>query len=195
MRWNVIQDNEGATLVEFSIVSVLLFLITFSFVEFGYVFYQFNNAQKATQLGARVAATRAMISGVEDCWVSTSLPAGTDCASVDNSGAPSIVCSGSSSGSCDAASVAIIVQEMKKAYPSLDAANIQITLSPTNLGYVGRGKPVPAITVEVNNIQYDYVVIGGLLSALDSQSSFTSSVGITSAQTTLIGEDIGEGAS
>lgn len=196
IKLNICEDTEGATLVEFSMIVTLLLLLTFSFVEFGILYFQHNNAQKATQLGAREASTRLMITGVEDCWVASNEPAGTECASVNNANGAPIVCTGGSSGNCDSTGMAAVITLMQSAYPSLEAENIQITFAPTSLGYVGRGRPVPAITVEVNNITYDYVVIGALYNVLTGGTrSLGSSIGITSAKTTVIGEDIREGAS
>lgn len=193
---NIKSDTEGAALVEFSLISALLLLLTFSIIEYGVIQFQFNNAQKATQLGAREASTRLMITGVEDCWVASNEPAGTECASVNNGNGTPIVCTGGGSGSCDSTGMAAVIAIMKNAYPGLEDANIQVTFAPTSLGFVGRGRPVPAITVEVNNLTYDYVAIGGLYSALTGGTrTLGTTLGITSAKTTVIGEDIREGAS
>ena len=193
-RTNIRSNNDGATLVEFTLIAPLLLLITFSFVEFGFLFYQFSNAQKATQLGAREASTRFMISGIEDCWVSTAELAGTDCASIDNSGVSPIVCTGDNPGGCNATGVAAVVTEMQRVFPTLQPSNIEVTFSPTNLGFVGRGKPIPAVTVTVNDLTYDYIVIGVLYNVLAGDNALAGTIGITSAETTLIGEDIGDGA-
>ncbi len=49
-------DQQGTTTVEFTIVALLFLLLTFGLVEFGNMFWQFNSAAKAAQLGARLAA-------------------------------------------------------------------------------------------------------------------------------------------
>ena len=41
---------------------------------------------------------------------------------------------------------------------------------------------------------YDYVIIGGLFNVLAGNNALAGTIGITSAETTLIGEDIGDGA-
>ncbi|TIW42757.1 MAG: pilus assembly protein, partial [Mesorhizobium sp.] len=49
------KSEGGATTVEMAIVSTLLFALVLGFVDFGYALYQWNAANKAVQLGARLA--------------------------------------------------------------------------------------------------------------------------------------------
>jgi Flp pilus assembly pilin Flp len=51
----LLRDETGTTIIEFTIVMVLFFLLTFGLVEFGYLLFQWNGASKAAQLGARLA--------------------------------------------------------------------------------------------------------------------------------------------
>ena len=50
------RNEDGATTVEFTIVMLLFFTLTFGITEFGYLLWQYNSAAKAAQVGARVAA-------------------------------------------------------------------------------------------------------------------------------------------
>ncbi|TIV11831.1 MAG: pilus assembly protein, partial [Mesorhizobium sp.] len=50
------KSEDGATMVEMSIVCVLLFTLVLGFVDFGYAFYQWNAATKAVEIGARLAS-------------------------------------------------------------------------------------------------------------------------------------------
>ena len=50
------RDQSGTTTIEFTIVALLFLLLTFGLVEFGHMFWQYNSAAKAAQLGARLAA-------------------------------------------------------------------------------------------------------------------------------------------
>ncbi|MHA7901442.1 MAG: TadE/TadG family type IV pilus assembly protein [Henriciella sp.] len=188
-------DTRGSVLVEFSVIAALMLLITFSIVEFALVYNKFNSAQKATQAAARVAATRLVLEGIDDCGGSTSLPAGTDCADVPGSGSWTVTCTGSGGSGCNANGMAEVLLAVQQFYPEATASDISVQFSGTQYGFVGRGKPVPAITVSVQNISYDFVTIGQLLSALDPSATFAQTLNIASAQTTIIGEDIGEGVS
>jgi hypothetical protein len=50
------RNEDGATTIEFTIVMLLFFTLTFGITEFGYLLWQYNSAAKAAQVGARVAA-------------------------------------------------------------------------------------------------------------------------------------------
>ena len=186
----------GASLVEFSIIAPLLLAMTFGIVEFSYVLYQFNSAQKATQAGARVASSRAILTGIEDCFVASNDTAGTDCANVAGASAwAGITCTGTATTSnCNGTGMAAVLAEMQIFFPGLTASNLEVEFGPTGFGYVGRGKPVPSVTVRVVDLSYDYIAIGGLVNALPGDSSLGDAINISTAQTTVIGEDIAEGA-
>ena len=55
MRRSFASDENGTTMVEMAIVASLLFTVVLGFVDFGYAFYQWNAANKAVQVGARLA--------------------------------------------------------------------------------------------------------------------------------------------
>ncbi len=187
--------ESGSTLLEFSLILPLLLVMTFGVVEFGYVLYQFNSAQKATQAGAREASSRLLITGLQACFVNTTLPAGTNCADVPGAaGWSGITCSGTGGGACEAAAWNAVLAEMQIYFPPLTEANLEIEIGPTTLGYVGRERPVPAITVRAKNLSYDYIAIGAVLQAMSGSSVLGDSINISSAQTTIIGEDMNEGA-
>src|SRR5687767_4301359 len=52
IRW----DESGASMIEFSIVALLLLLLVGGVVEFSLVFFQWNSATKALQQGVRLAS-------------------------------------------------------------------------------------------------------------------------------------------
>lgn len=189
------QDCHGAVLVEFSVVAALMLLITFSIVEFSLVYNKFNSAQKATQAAARVASTRLVLEGVDDCGAATNVSAGTNCADVSGSDGWTVTCTGAGGNGCNVNGMAEVLSAAQVFFPELTAENLVVTFSGTQFGFVGRGKPVPAITVSVQNITYDFVTIGQLLTVVSPGTSFAQTLNISSAQTTIIGEDIGEGTS
>ena len=53
---NIWRDESGAVLIEFTAAAFTFFIILFGVVEFANVYYQWNAATKAVQLGARLAA-------------------------------------------------------------------------------------------------------------------------------------------
>ena len=82
---------------------------------------------------------------------------------------------------------------MRLFYPNLTAGDIEIEFGPTQLGYIGRGAPVPSITVRIVDMNYDFLAMGFLANWFRDSSSFSNSMSIASAETTIIGEDMDEG--
>lgn len=176
--------DEGAAVIEFALIAPLLFMLTFGIAEFSLIFWQWNAAEKATHLGARLAATRGPIMvGVPDCGVATTLRAGTNCRDVAGADAWTVVCDGlAPGGSCDAAEMAGVVVEMQSIFPRIQLENVLFEFSGVGLGFVGRGSPVPAISVSLQGLTYEYVAL----------SAFTgvSSINLPPFKATLVGEDL-----
>lgn len=55
-------DDRGAAAVEFALVSVLLLILLFGIIQYGYFFFQSTAAEHAAREGARLAAV-----GIDDC--------------------------------------------------------------------------------------------------------------------------------
>ncbi len=55
-RRTLSRDEQGAALLEFTVVSGVFLSVLFGVVEFAHVYHQWNAATKATQVGARLAA-------------------------------------------------------------------------------------------------------------------------------------------
>lgn len=188
------QNQRGASLVEFSLIVPLLFVLTFGIIDMGYVLFQYNAAVKATQVGAQYAATHdPVVQNLNDCGVADySDKAGTDCASVTGYSNWSVTCP--SGANCNAAVMASIVTEMQAVFPNLEAENVTVTFSgEPGLGYIGRGRPVPVITVEIEDLNYSYIAIGGLVAAIADNVNLGTTKSITSARTSIIAEDLREG--
>ena len=101
----LLRDAGGATIVEFTFVAPIFLLLTFGIVEFGNAFFQWNEAAKAAELGARLAAVSdpvwaplRSLQGTENG--NSSATAGTAWPTTDNYG---VSCNGSTS-SCTAIS-------------------------------------------------------------------------------------------
>jgi len=200
---NFWKDKKGSTLIEFSLIMTLLFVVTFGILEGAYIAYQLNNAQKATQLGARYASTRESVVDLtvfEDCGADHTAKAGTACKDIPNQtdsggnplhpdydGFDTVTCATPTASDCVEDAWNAVLAEMQTVYPEIEAANLEISFSYTGLGYVGRRKPVPAITVSLINMKYDYIVVGQIL-------NLGNVINFPTTYTTVIAEDIGEGA-
>lgn len=159
------KNESGATLVEATLVFAMMMILTFGLIEFGLVLYQYNAAEKATAVGARFIATRGpVVTGLPDCGPGVNvngMNAGARCPStswetVCNASAPS--------GGCQATVLNALVTEMQRFDPNIEAQNVQVVLRGAGLGFVGRGSPVPMVTVRLTGMQYNFITLDDLLS-------------------------------
>ncbi|RUW25283.1 MAG: pilus assembly protein [Mesorhizobium sp.] len=200
------KSEDGAAMVEMTIVSTLLFALTLGFVDFGYAFYQWNAATKAVQVGARLAS-------ISDA-VATNLAIAAPTA---NPGAPVVagaygpfVCSYSgATGSCtnsggfsaaafsrifrgdaavtndDACPALTGTQRpgMCHFFSGLLRSNVVVTYTATGLGYQTRlGGPVPTITVSLQNRTFQFFFLQGLMGFAN--------INMPSMLSTVTGEDL-----
>jgi hypothetical protein len=180
----LLHDQTGTTMVEFSIVMVLFFLLTFGLVEFGYLLYQYNSAAKAAQVGARLAAVS------DPVWtpLTTLTSSGTPGSAWQTNynvtcGGSSQTCSGTSAGAAltygSAAMQRIVYGRgqttcgvvgtdgdagMCDIYDRITPQNVQIEYQNTGLGFAGRpGGPVPTITLTLTGLTYQFFGLAGLM--------------------------------
>ena len=156
-----LRETRASTLVEFAFIAPLLFLITFGVAELGFFYFQYQALDAATRMGARIAATRGpAITGIPDCGVTVTTSPGNYCSASGAGTQWSATCTGTTlttsgggvAAGCDSALLGRILQEMQKVYPSLVQNNIVVTFSGSNLGFVGKGRPVPLVTVQVTGV-------------------------------------------
>lgn len=175
-------DERGAVLAETAITIPVILLLVFAIVEIGIYLWQWNAANKATQLGARYAVTS---DPVADGPGLTSSPAtgamGTDCrADAANQCLTFEVqctlvggCSGTSSiGGAYAlvpAAFNEVVAQMQLAYPDLDPNTVSIRYRSNGVGFIGFPGHIPNdVTVQILTEDYAFAVLSGFvnLSAL-----------------------------
>jgi hypothetical protein len=172
---NFLRDERGATLVETTIVFPLVLILTFGLVEFGNAFWQYHTAEKATAAGARWLSTRHGVAGaaaltnelyttvVPDCFVNSADPLGTACGQVAGATGWSQTCGGGGGGACDAAVMAGLLAQMQQFAPFITDANINVQLRGSAMGFVGRGRAIPLITVRTTGLTYNFVTLNSLL--------------------------------
>ena len=160
--------EEGASLAEFALITPILLLLTFGILDIGFLMWQFQQGTIASKRAVRIAATRELVTpgAFNDCGPSRAATAvaGTICSSLAFSGSGVwATCKGDGSGDAGCgADVTRVAQEVAKFYPRVTPADITITLSDGGLGFQGLGHPVPIVTVQFENVDYDYLFIGGL---------------------------------
>lgn len=155
------RDQSGSTAAEFGLVLPLLLLLLFGIIDGGRWIWTYNQAEKATQMGARMAIVTNMIEpGVAASYVGVGgltqgdvIPASafgkitctsTGCSCTTNP-CPTL-------GTANTTAFNTVVTRMKYFLPSLKAANVTVEYSSSGLGYAG--SPVlpdlsPMVTVKI----------------------------------------------
>ena len=169
------RDQSGASAAEFALVLPLLVLLLLGIIDAGRFMWEYNQAEKATQMGVRFAvATGVVPTGIRTYSFAASggVPAGEPIPT-SSAGSPpawfatatcdnvSCTCSGSS-GFCtaigyDSAAFIAIVKRMNNMYAGATAARVKIEYRNVGLGYAGdpNGPDVePLVTVKLTGMQF-----------------------------------------
>lgn len=186
-----LKETRGTAMVEFTIIFMLLFLLTGGIVDFGHLLYQWNSAEKATQAGVRAAVISDPV--VEeladfDCSADSGITLGTPCRI--GGGGFSAVCSGTGPCTCtglpgctySSSAFGLIFAPMKKVFPRLQPQNVVVEYVDLKLGFAGRPGPVPEVRVRLTGLTFDYAFLGSLLGF--------SSITMPDFRATLVGEDL-----
>ncbi|MBP9181817.1 MAG: pilus assembly protein [Fuscovulum sp.] len=195
-------DESGATLVEFAIVVSLFLLILFGMVDFGRLAYHVVTTERATHAAARLAAVRPpACAGVPDTNLRDTAGTGTydygtSCnaggAICDNPGP--VTCLGSAANAT-ASEVWAVVQTTLP--PEATISNIRFTYSyDPNLGFLG-GPYVPVVTVELEDVAFDFVTPLSALAVVagvaPGASAIPGSLTLPSQSASTPGEDLAQG--
>jgi len=184
------RDQAGAVLVETTVMMALMLIVLLGSIDFLSLLHQWNAATKAVQLGARIAAVSnpvaAGLNNLSIAVVNAALvpPGGTMpffevrcdgatercvctgvCLGVGGYDAVAMnaIVFGRGSSSCGDASSSYTAG-MCDVFERVKAANVVISYTQTGLGYAGRpGGPAPTITVEIQNLPFQFFFLGGLL--------------------------------
>ena len=206
---NIWRDESGAVLIEFTAAAFTFFIILFGVVEFANVYYQWNAATKAVQLGARLAAVSnpvaedlLTLTGMEDgALPGDPMPAFDFTCQFGDTGCNDNAFRILVYGRCDPDTETCNEDGVREACnysstfnnigmcniflhnPPLTPENVIVRYQYTGLGYAGRpGGAVPTITVSLTGLTYDWIMIG----------AFTgfSPISLPSFATTATGEDL-----
>ena len=175
-------DTRGASMVEFSIIAFLVFVVTGGLVDFSYGFYQWNSATKALQQGVRLASISDPVDSSLKNWngldVSGTVPGGPFPNFTRVCSGASQSCSGGGSYSSTAMNTIVFGRDQTTCgtvatdrtpavcdvFRRVQPANVIITYQQTGLGFAGRpGGPVPTITVELKGLQFQFIFLNGLM--------------------------------
>jgi hypothetical protein len=192
------RSAEGATSVEFALSGGLFIIVMLGVGEFAMAYWQWNAAAKATHVGARLAAVSDPVAA--DLRQMTGLSA--DVAPGDPMPFFERICDGRTKtctdGEYDPVAMSTIVYgrgnascpadpqplpPMCSILPRVGPENVVVTYTNSGLGFAGRpGGPVPTITLELQNIEYDFVLLDRIFGAAGTI--------MPSFRTTVTGEDL-----
>ena len=194
--------RDGAAMLEFTIIALLLLLVTCGMVDFTLAFQQWNNASKAAGLGARLAAVSDPVAGpngANNRYFST----------LSATAAINITCSGSTSactggGTYDSTAMNTIVfgrgktacsavvtgqlPAMCNIFPGLTASKVTVNYNQpayatSGLGLAGNAAgPTPTVTVAITGVTFSFYFLNSLLQL--------SPMSMPTMSTTVTGEDL-----
>jgi hypothetical protein len=155
------RDQSGSTAAEFGLVFPLLLLLLFGIIDGGRWIWTYNQAEKATQMGARMAIVTDMIEpGVATSYVGVGgltqgdvIPASAfGLVRCTSTGCTCVTTPCPTLGTENTTAFNTVVTRMKYFLPSLTAANVTVEYSSSGLGYAG--SPVlpdlsPMVTVKI----------------------------------------------
>jgi Flp pilus assembly protein TadG len=158
----IASDQSGSTAAEFGLVLPLLLLMLFGIIDVGRWIWTYNQAEKATQMGARLAIVSDYVApGIGTSYVGVGSLTQGDVIPASQFG--KITCDTTNGckctvnpcptvGSMNTTAFNNIVARMKMFLPSLTAANVTVEYSSSGLGYAG--SPVlpdlsPMVTVKI----------------------------------------------
>lgn len=177
---NLFADTRASNTVELAVVLPVLLLFTFAIIDFGRLLFEVNGAHKAAQLGVDLAVTRNPIAlPIKDhfrCNVPSNLSlVGQSCRAANGTlrsecDFGTVVCTvdgctaGGATyalGGAEASSEVFndILAHMRIGLPRLEAADIEITYKPSDIGFIGRPVPVAEVSVAVRNVPFSFIAM------------------------------------
>ena len=187
----LLRSEEAASAAEFALVVPILVLLLFAIIDSGRFMWEWNRAEKATQIGVRYAVVTApVLNGLDNSYsfsISGGIPQGTavpttsfDSATCDNSTCSCAPGGGfCSAASRNAAAFTAIRTRMTPIYPQIKDANVQVIYKNIGLGFAGDpdGSDVsPLVTVKLRSLTFrpiSCLVFGCSVSMPDFSASLT----------------------
>ncbi len=215
-RRKLAADRGGSVSVEYVIVIGLLVVLTVALIEASLALWQWNTAEKATELGVRYAVqSNPVVAGfsadTDIGWKATEdpkfgpgdllnvikLPPFT--VTCTNTSCTCSGCPGGFSTAHDSAAFDAIVLRMDGVFRGSDLGpeNVKIFYSHVGVGFAGRPGPdiVPAVTVRLDGVTFNLMILNFLLPLMffGSEQPTPGAIPMPPFTATLSGEDMYSG--
>jgi Flp pilus assembly pilin Flp len=186
MLKHFIRNQGGASMAEYAVILMLLMILTFGIMDMGYALWQWNNAEKATQFGTRLAVVSGPLApglATFECGTAATV-AGESCAVSGNSFGI-VTCTGTG---CDGPygfsqpEADRLLARMQLIFPQMQSENLIVEYEDLQLAFDGRGSPVATVTVRIVNMNFEFLILNTLL-------GFTP-IAMPEFRTTLTTEDL-----
>lgn len=170
---NFRHDESGISLTEGLIVFPLMVFVITVIIEFSYGMYQWNQAAKAAQLGARILAVSDPITSDFATVFAFDSDLGGQVVQPDNT-----IVSQCGPGANPCESLDRLVNGngrwpgMQAYYNRISEDNVFVSYEQTGLGYHGRPTgPVVTLRLELRNVTFELPLVGALMNALGANSA------------------------
>src|SRR5690242_6201416 len=196
--YRLLRDCRGGATVEFVAVMSAFTLLAFFVMEVALGLFWIGSAEKAAQLGARLAVVSnwaATPAPANNALTSASYAYGQSCTSAGGPCVPftTVTCTGSSTNctctngtTCSTSDFNYIAQRMSNMFGVLSNHNeyVTITYAWAGLGFAG-GPVIPRVTVKLSGVPYDSMFATILRRATGSTVATLPTISVT-----LTGEDL-----
>jgi TadE-like protein len=178
-----IRDEDGGPAAEFALVLPIALLFLFGIIDVGRYMWSINQAEKATQMGARYAvATNPVATGLAgyDFATQCGVPGGNeitqqqfpgiDCTGAGTALAPTTSCALRAASTCSTAipttsgtagndAFRLLFQRMSAMKPDITPANVRISYAYSGIGYAGKPGAgnmdvSPLVIVQLRNLPF-----------------------------------------
>ena len=160
----LILDRGGASAAEFALVLPLVLLLIFGIIDAGRYMWSVNRAEKAAQMGVRMAVvTDAVSSAINANYIGACTPALGPGDPIPRDCFSSITCTGTATtatctgGTANATAFQTILGRMQQLAPDIAPADVEIIYSPSGLGYAGDPSGpdlAPLVTVRLSGMDF-----------------------------------------
>ena len=195
------RDAEGTVLVEMAIVLPIFLLLLLGLIDFGRMGGEFVMASKAMQRAVRIAAVRPTVCpalptvNLRGSGAGATTHYGTSCAAGTNFCVnPGVVTCTASASNATAAEIWTAIAPLMPSHATV--SNLKLSYSfDANLGFLG-GPYVPVVTVEIQNLNFQFATPLSALAALvgvTDGSAPGATLPFPKTSTSLPGEDLAAG--